>query len=304
MPAALSPSLPRFALATLLPLCRDRFADRVHGGFHEQLDLAHNPRPARQQAADGAVPAALCAVARRRARRAQRRGRGGARLRLPAPRLSRTARMAAGASARPTDGAPMDATKDLYAHAFLLFALAWLHRAFAAPDAIALAAGTLDTLHARIAAPGGGFWDRATADWQPDRSLRRQNPHMHLLEALLALHEATGEARWLDEATALVRLFLDRFHDAPTCDAGGVLRRRLVAPSRAGAHRRAGASLRMGLAAAPLCRAGRGAGGGGGGGGAVRDRAAPRPRPRAWRHPRPDRPRRPRRSPPHGASGR
>ncbi|MDA8249960.1 MAG: AGE family epimerase/isomerase, partial [Rhodospirillales bacterium] len=118
------------------------------------------------------------------------------------------------------DGTPSDRSKDLYAHAFLLFALAYLHRAFAAPDAIALAARTYDVLQARMAAPGGGFWDRAGADWQPDRSLRRQNPHMHLLEALLALHEATGEARWLGEADRLVALFRTRFYDPPTATLG------------------------------------------------------------------------------------
>ncbi len=39
------PDFPGFAWSTLLPLCRDRFADRVHGGFHEQLDPTHRPLP-------------------------------------------------------------------------------------------------------------------------------------------------------------------------------------------------------------------------------------------------------------------
>jgi mannose-6-phosphate isomerase len=39
---------------------------------------------------------------------------------------------------------------------------------------------------------------------------------MHLLEAMLALHEATGQAHWLDEAASLVRLFRERFHDPAT----------------------------------------------------------------------------------------
>src|SRR2546430_13023820 len=42
---------------------------------------------------------------------------------------------------------------------------------------------------------------------------RRQNPHMHLLEALLALHVATGEKNWLRRAGALVDLFKRRFAD-------------------------------------------------------------------------------------------
>ncbi len=212
-------ALPRFALGVLLPLCRDRFADRVHGGFHERLDLAHHPLPAggkrlMVQCRQLYVLAHAAVLGDASGQDAAARGYDFLRRAYPD-------RAHGGWCFRASDdGAPIDATKDLYAHAFLLFALAWLHRAFAAPDAIALAAETFGTLQARMAAPGGGFWDRAAADWTPDRLLRRQNPHMHLLEALLALHAATGEARWLDEATALVRLFLDRFHDAPTATLG------------------------------------------------------------------------------------
>src|SRR2546430_12326694 len=45
---------------------------------------------------------------------------------------------------------------------------------------------------------------------------RRQNPHMHLLEALLALHVATGEKNWLRRAGALVDLFKRRYVDLDT----------------------------------------------------------------------------------------
>ena len=95
-----------------------------------------------------------------------------------------------------------------------------VHRAFAAPGAVALAGATLDLLHARLAAPHGGFWDGASEDWQPHTALRRQNPHMHLLEALLAWHAATGEERWLNEARAIVRLFETRFFDPATGTLG------------------------------------------------------------------------------------
>jgi mannose-6-phosphate isomerase len=88
------------------------------------------------------------------------------------------------------------------------------------PDAVALAAATYDEFTDKMSAPRGGFWDRAEEAWTPDRTLLRQNPHMHLLEALLALHEATGEARWLAEADTLVRLFLGHFHDPATGTLG------------------------------------------------------------------------------------
>jgi len=211
--------LPRFALATLLPLCRDRFADPVHGGFHEQLDPSHAPLPAGTkrlmvQCRQLYVLAHAATLGERSGSAAAERGYGFLRRAYADPAHGGWFFRAS------AEGAPTDRTKDLYGHAFLLFALAWLHRGFAAPDAIPLAEATYEVLLARMQAPGGGFWDRATEDWRPDHSLRRQNPHMHLLEALLALHEATGEARWLGEADRLVRLFLDRFFDSATGTLG------------------------------------------------------------------------------------
>jgi mannose-6-phosphate isomerase len=207
------PDLPRFALDTLLPLCRDGFADPVHGGFHEQLTPSHAPVAlgtkrlmvqCRQlyvlsHAALMGDPSGQTAASRgydfiRRAYRDHTHG--GWYFRASA------------------EGQPADRSKDLYTHAFVLFALAYLHRAFAAPDALALAGETLDVVQERLAAPGGGYWDRADETWAPDTAVRRQNPHMHLLEAVLALHEATGAARWLDEAANLVQLFLAHFYDA------------------------------------------------------------------------------------------
>ena len=47
-----------------------------------------------------------------------------------------------------------------------------------------------------MVAPRGGYFD--SMPHVP--GVLRQNPHMHLFEALLALHEATGEARYLGRA--------------------------------------------------------------------------------------------------------
>ncbi len=212
-------SLLDFGLSTLLPLCRDRFADTVHGGFHEQLDPAHRPVPIGTKRL--MVQCRQLYVLSHAALLGERSGQGAAERGYAFLRRSYRDREHGGWYFRATEsGEPAERDKDLYSHAFVLFALAYLHRAFGAPDAIASAAETMDVLRARMAAPGGGFWDRADAAWTPDASLRRQNPHMHLLEAMLALYEATGETRWLDEADALVRLFLERFFDAPTGTLG------------------------------------------------------------------------------------
>lgn len=209
---------PRFALETLLPLSRDRFADAVHGGFHEQLDPQHNPVPIGSKRL--MVQCRQLYVLSHAALLGERSGTGAAERGYAFLRNYRDGTHGGWYFRASPEGVPVDRSKDLYGHAFLLFALAYLHRAFAAPDAIALAAETMDVIKARLTAPGGGFWDAADESWMPQTGLRRQNPHMHLLESLLALHEATGDDRWLTEARALIDLFLSRFYDAPTATLG------------------------------------------------------------------------------------
>ena len=88
--------------------------------------------------------------------------------------------------------------RDLYDHAFVLLAFA---HAGATADAQAL----LEYLDAHFIHPEGGYRESV-----PDALPRRQNPHMHLLEAMLAAAELLGDTRYLDRADALIDLFLDR----------------------------------------------------------------------------------------------
>ncbi len=208
----------QFALGTLLPLCRDRFADQVHGGFHEQLDPQHQPIATGRKRL--MVQCRQLYVLSHAALLGERSGQAVAERGYAFLRGYQDHANGGWFFAASPEGVPLDRSKDLYGHAFLLFALAYLHRAFGAPDAIALAAETLAVLNDKLSAPGGGFWDGADADWAPQTALRRQNPHMHLLEALLALHEATGEARWLDAAGRLIDLFLARFYDPASATLG------------------------------------------------------------------------------------
>jgi mannose-6-phosphate isomerase len=94
--------------------------------------------------------------------------------------------------------APLDAGRDLYDHAFVL--LAYAHTGQAA-DARAV----LAYLDAHFIHPEGGLRESV-----PDALPRRQNPHMHLLEALLAAAEIFADWDYLDRADRLVDLFLDR----------------------------------------------------------------------------------------------
>jgi mannose/cellobiose epimerase-like protein (N-acyl-D-glucosamine 2-epimerase family) len=115
------------------------------------------------------------------------------------------------------DGATLDNTRDAYDHAFVLFALAWYFRATNDASAIQLADATWGFMRERLAdARHGGFLEEIVPGRTYLKLPRRQNPHMHLLEALLALHVATGEKNWLRRAGALVDLFRRRFVDAQT----------------------------------------------------------------------------------------
>ena len=106
------------------------------------------------------------------------------------------------------DGAPRDRTQTAYDQAFGLLAMAWLHRLTGSADYLRWAAKTLDFMDATLAdTQHGGYADAVGA------ATRCQNPHMHLLEALLALFEATGDEAYLDRADAIHALFSTHFLD-------------------------------------------------------------------------------------------
>jgi mannose/cellobiose epimerase-like protein (N-acyl-D-glucosamine 2-epimerase family) len=116
-----------------------------------------------------------------------------------------------------TSGVVIDGTHDAYDHAFVLFALAWLYRATRSPTAIELADATWNVMQRNLFDRQYGGFQEQYARNQTDLKLpRRQNPHMHLLEAVLALHVATGEKNWLRRASTLVNLFKARFVDPST----------------------------------------------------------------------------------------
>ena len=113
------------------------------------------------------------------------------------------------------DGTPVDARTDLYDLAFILFAMAWYYRATQVDQALVIADEVIGFIESEMAHPQGGFAED-TLGTLP----RRQNPHMHLLEAFHALAEATGQQRWLDHANAIVRLAREHLVDAETGTLG------------------------------------------------------------------------------------
>jgi mannose-6-phosphate isomerase len=110
------------------------------------------------------------------------------------------------------DRTPLDLKRDAYDHAFGLFALAWYFKASRDPRALELAHRAMDVVDDVLAdRTNGGFHESV-----PPALPRRSDPHMHMLEASLEWLEASGEARFLDTARAMVGLFQTRFFDRPT----------------------------------------------------------------------------------------
>jgi mannose/cellobiose epimerase-like protein (N-acyl-D-glucosamine 2-epimerase family) len=112
-----------------------------------------------------------------------------------------------------THGEVVDGKTDFYDLAFVLFALGWFAKATGDTDALAIAGEVMDFLDSVLAHPAGGYRED-TLGTQP----RRQNPHMHLLEACHALAAASPDPRWLATADRLVQLMRERM-----LDAGGTL---------------------------------------------------------------------------------
>jgi mannose/cellobiose epimerase-like protein (N-acyl-D-glucosamine 2-epimerase family) len=210
-------SLRAHLLDELLPLWARHGLDRTHGGCWNRLDASLAPTP------DGYKRLVVHARQVFAFTRAQELGAGPWAGEAASHALDFLIRCFWDAShggwfLTTTDlGAPLDRTKDLYGQAFALFALAEHHRVTRAPRSLELARETLGLLQRRMREPNaGGFHERTSDDWRALPGPRLQNPHMHLVEALLALHAAAPEAGALGEAAALVELLASRWTDPDT----------------------------------------------------------------------------------------
>ena len=115
-------------------------------------------------------------------------------------------------------GRVLDPALDAYELSFVILAMAWYHRATGSQEALQLGEQAYEGMQHRLADPhGGGFFEEYPFT---GKLPRRQNPHMHLLEAMLAMYGATQAPVWLERATALVDLFQRAFLDTETGSLG------------------------------------------------------------------------------------
>ncbi len=191
-------------LDAAIPLWLAHGVDRARGGFAENLDPATLGVPAGYRRLRVATRQTYVFAA------AARMGYAGARaaMELGLAFLLGPARHPAGGFANrfDLDGRTIDATRDLYDLAFVLFALAHVHRVTADPALVAEARALAAFLEAAMRHPAGG-WVEAL----PPRLPRRQNPHMHLLEALLAWGARDPAGPWAALRDEVLRLFAARF---------------------------------------------------------------------------------------------
>ncbi|MDR5882168.1 AGE family epimerase/isomerase [Caballeronia sp. LZ032] len=114
------------------------------------------------------------------------------------------------------NGAPLERQKDLYTHAFVVFACAHYAKRTGSADAFALLDESSRLIEARFSS-GGDLLNAVLAeDFGATLETPLQNPLMHLAEAWLAAREATGDAAYDRRLLQLARSVADAFVHAPS----------------------------------------------------------------------------------------
>lgn len=110
----------------------------------------------------------------------------------------------------PTTGGELSNVKGAYGHAFVVLA--------AASGTIANIEGAAELLEEALSILVGRFCTdpeglavhEYRGDWQDLDEYRGANANMHVVEALLAASDATGEGEWLDRAATIAAVLVDR----------------------------------------------------------------------------------------------
>ncbi|WP_454620104.1 AGE family epimerase/isomerase [Bradyrhizobium cenepequi] len=109
------------------------------------------------------------------------------------------------------DGGVLDARRDTYDHAFVLLALATVYELDRDAQVRSEIDALLAYLDAHLRSPNGGFLEGVPASLP-----RRQNPQMHLFEAMIAVFDATHDLAFQQRAGEFFALFLANLYDKQT----------------------------------------------------------------------------------------
>ena len=110
------------------------------------------------------------------------------------------------------DGSVIDDRRDLYDHAFMILAGSAAYKATGNQTALNIANDALAYIDTHLKDHEHGGWFESSQFELP----RRANPHMHLLEAMMEYHDATGDMSALDRAAEVVCLFETKFFNPAT----------------------------------------------------------------------------------------
>jgi mannose/cellobiose epimerase-like protein (N-acyl-D-glucosamine 2-epimerase family) len=106
------------------------------------------------------------------------------------------------------DGSVRDPMRDAYDHAFVLLALSTLYQLTGDAQVRAELNSLIAFVDSDLRSQNGGFIERIPATLP-----RRQNPQMHLFEAMIATFDATGEPAFQNRAGDLYSLFVASLYD-------------------------------------------------------------------------------------------
>jgi len=192
-----------------LPLWSTEGWDRATGGFIERLDI--------EGRADRSAPRRVRVQARQIYCYAKAADLGwypeGREIALTA--LDHLLKRAKSPDGRPgfvhllaPDGTVINPLRDSYDHAFVLLSLATVYRLTGDAQVKAEIDQALAFLDMHLRSPHGGFLEGL-----PSTLPRRQNPHMHLFEAMIALFDATHDPSFQNRAGDIFSLFVSNFYD-------------------------------------------------------------------------------------------
>ena len=108
-----------------------------------------------------------------------------------------------------SQGNIIDGKQDTYDLAFYLLSCAWRYSTFNDNTALQQADAMISNLDRNIKGIKGGWLE---GDYAAPH--RRQNPHMHVFEAFMALYDATQQAKWLARAGQIFSMFESHFYNS------------------------------------------------------------------------------------------
>ncbi|WP_448249693.1 AGE family epimerase/isomerase [Thalassotalea agariperforans] len=103
----------------------------------------------------------------------------------------------------------IDPKQDTYDLAFYLLSCAQRFKAFDDHSALVDAEKMMATIDEKIKGINAGW-----LEGNYNSSVRRQNPHMHLFEAFIALYQASKNPSWIARAGEIFSMFESHFYDA------------------------------------------------------------------------------------------